>query len=103
QHGCLERLGVGGGNVLRASRIFQHGVLGPNRRIVKPSGDGMRKRDLACSILQHVRISSLQNARRAAAETGCVLAKRLTAAAGLDSNEFDFLVFEEVVEDANGV
>src|ERR1019366_5058137 len=77
--------------------------LRADRRIVQPGGDRVRGCYLAGLVLQHVGIRSLQNARRAAAETGRVLAERFAPAAGFDSDEFDFLVFEEVVENADRV
>src|SRR5450631_300089 len=103
QHGCLKRLGVRGRNILRAPRISEHGMLGADRRVVQTGGDRVRGRDLTRSVLQDVRISSLQNARRTAAETSRVLAQSFAESAGFHSDEFDFFVFEEVVENADGI
>src|ERR1019366_8732984 len=99
----LKRLCIRRRNVFRAPHILEHGVLRPNRRIVKPGRDRVRSSNLPRSILQHIRVSSLQNARRATAKTGRMIAERFAAPPGLDSDEFNFLVFEEVVEDADGV
>src|SRR5450631_328976 len=103
QHGCLKRLGVRGRNIVRAPRISEHGMLGADRRVVQTGGDRVRGRDLTRSVLQDVRISSLQNARRTAAETSRVLAQSFAESAGFHSDEFDFFVFEEVVENADGI
>ena len=63
----------------------------------------MRQCDLAGFVLQHVRVSSLQHAGRAAAETGGVIAQFFAAPSGFDADQFDFLVLDELVENSDGV
>src|ERR1035438_1239524 len=63
----------------------------------------MCQRDLAGLVLQHIRKSSLQNARRSAAEARRMLAQRFAAASSLYADQLYFLVLDEVVEDANRV
>src|SRR5207244_6271004 len=63
----------------------------------------MGGRDLPIRILQHVRVCSLQDSRRSAAKTRRVLAQLLTATAGLYSNQPNFLVLDEVVEDPDRI
>src|SRR5205085_2518485 len=51
---CRERLVVGDGDVLRATRVLQPGVLRTNAWIIETRRDGMRLRDLAIRVLQEV-------------------------------------------------
>src|SRR5208283_449788 len=78
-------------------------VLGADRRVIQTGGNRVRERDLARSILQHIRVSSLQNARRPAAKARSMFAQSRAAPTGFDSNQRDFLVFKKVVEDADRV
>ena len=86
--------GVVAGDVFGAAGVVQHGVLGPDGRIVETRRDGMRERDLAVFILQHIGVGALQHSRRAALEPRRVLAQRRAAAAGLDADEPHFAVAE---------
>ena len=59
--------------------------------------------DMTGAILEHVRVGPLKNPGRAAAKTGSMFAQLIAPSAGLDTNQPDFLVFDEVVEDADGI
>jgi len=63
----------------------------------------VRQSDLAVLILQDVGISSLQDARHAAAEAHRVIAERGAATARLHADEPDLLVGEKLVERADGI
>src|ERR1017187_9130036 len=63
----------------------------------------MRQRDLAVLVLQHIGISALQDPRRTAAKTHCMLAQFSAASAGFDANEADLAVLKEFVKCADGV
>src|SRR5580698_3979207 len=63
----------------------------------------MRIRYLAILILQQVRKRSLQYARRSSLKTSCVIAESMAAPAGFYSDQLHSFVFDEVVEDPDGV
>src|ERR1700722_136102 len=67
-------------NVLGATRVVKGCMLGADGGVIEPGGDGVCERDLAVLILQHVGEGSLQYARCAALETGCVFAERRSTA-----------------------
>src|SRR5436309_13200085 len=78
-------------------------MLRPNGRIIQASGNGVRIGNLAMSILQDIRICSLQNARRATAKARSMIPKLVAASSGLNANQFYPLITDEFVKDANSV
>ena len=96
----FERFCIRGGQVLGATRVVKRGVLGADRRIVQTGGDRVRGRDLPGRILKHIHQVPCRTPGEPAAKTGCVLAQRLAAASGFDPDEFNFFVFDEIVEDS---
>src|ERR1700740_3588055 len=78
-------------------------MLRPNRRIVEPGRNRMRRRNLTATVLQHVRIGALQNAGTASTKTRRMISQLLAAAAGLHADQSHSLVLNEVVKNANRV
>src|SRR3954452_3740349 len=78
-------------------------MFGTNRGIIEASRDRMGRGNLSALVLQHVRISSLKHSRRASAETCRMVAKLFSATACFNSNELHFLIFDELVKDADGI
>jgi hypothetical protein len=78
-------------------------VLRADGGVVETGRDGVRQRDLAVFILQHVGIGALQHAGRSALEARRVIAERLAAAAGFDADQANFLSSGELVERADGI
>src|SRR5277367_4318479 len=63
----------------------------------------MRERYLAVVILQQVRKCALQNARRSATKARCMFAEFYSAASGLNSDQADARIGDELVEGSDGV
>jgi len=63
----------------------------------------MRQRDLPVLVLQNIRIGPLQHARRAAIEPHRMVAQTRAAPAGLNADQPDLLVGNELVKRADGV
>src|SRR6201989_3470891 len=78
-------------------------MFGADRRIIKTCRDRMSGRNLPGGILQHIRISSLQNSRRTSAEARGMFTQMRAAPARLHTDELYLLVFYELVKDADGV
>src|ERR1700691_1491665 len=78
-------------------------MLRPNRGIIQPRRNRVRVGDLPRGILQHVRVSALQNSRRSSAKPRRMFTQAFAAAARLDSNQANFLIFYELVEDSDRV
>src|SRR5262245_26728692 len=76
-------------------------MLRPDGGIIETRRNGVRTGNLAVTILQHVRISSLQNARRSAAKAGSMVAETLAAAACLYPDEPHALIPDELMEYAD--
>ena len=102
-HGCLQGFLIGGRHVLRPAGVMQGRVLRADRRVVQAGGNGVGQGDLAGVILQDIGIGSLQYARAAALETCGVVAQGFAASAGLDADQADVGLFNEVVEGADGI
>ena len=75
--------------VLGAAGVVQPGVLGADGGVVEAGGDGVRQRDLAVVVLQHVAVGAVQHAGQPAGEARGVLAECSAAAAGFDADQFD--------------
>src|SRR5580693_8239245 len=86
--------------ILCASGIVQSRMLGANGGVVEACRDGMRSRDLSILILQNVGIGALQDSRLAAAKTRCMLAQFGAAAASLDADQPNLLLWNEFVKRA---
>ncbi len=91
------------GRVLGAAPIVKLGVFRTDHGIVEARRHGMRQRDLAVRILQHVAVGALQHAGSAPAETRGMLAGSVTAAAGFDPYQLHVVIRHERVENSDGV
>ena len=91
------------GAVFRPARLVQEGVLRPDARIVETGRDRVGVDDLAVLVLQQVGAVAVQDAGLAAGERGRVHAGLDAMAAGFDADHPDALVFEEGMEQADGV
>src|SRR5436305_9762744 len=78
-------------------------MLGPDRRIIQSSGNGMRQCDLSGFVLQNIRERALQYSRHASAKTRCVIAKLFAATASFNTNQLYFLVADELVKNSNRI
>src|SRR5437660_6346912 len=63
----------------------------------------MRCGDLSRIVLKHVRVSPLQDSRRPAAETRCMLSQIGTAPTGFNSNQLHLLVGKEFIDDPHRI
>ena len=103
---AVERGVIGHGEIFSAIFIREPGVLGTDRGIIEPGGNGMRGGDLAVCVLQDVCVCALQNAGARSgktlrgAEPRGVFAKPGAAAAGFDANHFHVGVAQEIHEKA---
>src|ERR1700742_3244950 len=71
--------------------------------VIEACGNGMRQRNLSRFILQYVRICALQHARYATAETSRMLTQPGASAAGLYTNQADFLILNKFIECADSI
>lgn len=64
----VQRLAIGGRNIVDAANIMQPGMLRANAGIIQASGNRMRLGDLAVFILQQIGAVSMQYTRHALGE-----------------------------------
>ncbi len=100
---AFERLAVGHRDVLRAARVLEPRVLGPDAGIVEAGRDRVRLLDLAVGVLHEIGSIAVQHARRARGERRRVLAGLQAVAARLDADQLHFRVRDVRVEDAHRV
>src|ERR1700744_2084280 len=82
---------------------MQHGVLWSDGCVIQSCGNRMRQRDLPGVVLQHVGKRPLQYAWRSALKTCRVFSKYRAAATRFHADQADFLVWNELIECANGI
>ena len=85
QHGKGVKGGpIVDGDVFHPAGMFPIGVLGPDAGIVQPGGDGVDRHGLPVVVLENVRKHTVQDARSAAAQRGCVPADAQTITTDLN-------------------
>src|SRR5438445_4089048 len=99
----FQRFLVGGGNVFGSAQVFEHGVLGADRRIVEAGRDGVRACNLASAVLQYIRVGALQNSGRASTKTGGMITYLITATSRFDDYRLDLFILYAIVEDSVGI
>src|SRR5208337_4490653 len=84
-------------------------MLGADGRIVEAGGDGMGGGDLAVFVLQDVGVGALEDAGARAGEALMsgeargVIAEAVAAASSFDADHFHVSVFQEFVEESDGI
>src|SRR5207244_8643326 len=97
----FERFGIARSDVFGSSVIVQKCVLRPDRGIIEPGRNRMRRCNLPVRVLKHVRHRALQNADLAAAalgtgvKSGGMVAHRIAPSSGFHTNESDSFVCDE--------
>ena len=99
----LQGLLIGGGGVANASLIPQESVLRPHRSVVQACRDGVGLGNLSVLVLQHVGVGSLEDPRLPAAEARRVITQVRTATARLDSHHGHRFIFQEGMEEPDGI
>src|SRR2546423_13152233 len=99
---CAECFVVGRVNVFDALLVAQITVLGPDRGVIEPGGNGMRQLDLAVFIREHKSFCSLKNAETAALKAGRVFSGPDSFAAGFDAGHADGFIVEKGMENSDG-
>src|SRR5205823_2680859 len=100
---CAECFVVGRVNVFDALLVAQITVLGPDRGVIEPRGNGVRQLDLAVFIREHEGLGSLKNAETAALKARGVFAGPDSFAAGFNGDHADGFSVEKGMENTYGV
>src|SRR5260370_25949659 len=106
---CIQGSLIGDGEIFGAALVGEPGVLGADGGIVEPSGNRMRRGDLAVFVLQNVSVSPLQHARARSGKTLMrgqargVFTEFTAAATSLDADHFHIFVAEKLMKEADGI
>src|SRR3984893_2528844 len=109
QFGGFQSVLIGSRRVFGAMLIGEPSVFRTDGRVIEAGRNGMSCGDLAVFVLQDVGVGSLQNAGARTgealigAEARSVFAESVAAAAGFDANHFYVSVFQEFIEQSDGV
>ncbi len=99
----VESIFVSYRHILGPVNALQVGMLRPDARVIEPRRDGVGSPDLAFGGLEELAHRTVQDAFAAGAEGGGVV-RRIEAPAGrFDADELHVFVFEEGVEEPDGV